>query len=448
MTDPTNLQGTSPPSSPGLRLTWPDRIFLILLLLISANYYLGLRAVPFHPDESTNTFMSSDVELFYTQPSQLYWSTAPSDVLRQHYRELDAPLTRTLIGIGRWIDRQPPTPADWDWSKSWVANAAAGAVPPDGLLFTARMAVAWLFPISLALVYLGCRKAGHAWAGLIACAALGINPLVLLHTRRAMAESGLFFGSAFIFFCLSSPKIRPWIAGLAAAIAVNAKQSAAGLVPALLVAFSWPWSNIQINVRRILLCLGELLLPLAVLTIVLNPFLWGSPISAARAALADRKSLLTLQSSDYSSQMPQSANPVLTQAVVILAQVYLAPPQFEENGNYSQNIDLEKLIYLENPLNDFIGGLIWGGLFLFFTLAGMLLPILRFRKLRAADRRWLAYLFIATICEFLILCIALPLPFQRYVIPLLPYLAVWAGLGLEQIVEPIRFRRRKNKATC
>ena len=421
MTDPTNLQRTSPVSSPRLRLTWPDRIFLVLLLLVSANYYLGLRSVPFHPDESTNIFMSADLELFFTHPSQLFWSPSPADALRQHYRELDAPLARTLIGIGRWIDQKPPLAADWDWSKPWDANAAAGAVPSNDLLFTARMAVAWLFPISLTLVYLGCRKAGHAWAGPIACAALGFNPLVLLHTRRAMAESGLFFGSVFILFCLSSPKIRPWIAGLAAALAVNAKQSAAGLVPALVGLFAWPWGQSQWGFGRILLRFGELLLPLAILTLVLNPFLWGSPVSAVQAALADRESLLNQQSVDYRSEMPQGASPALTQAVVVLAQVYLAPAQFEETGNYSQNIALEQLIYMENPLNDLLGGPIWGGLFLFFTLAGMLLPILRFRKLSASDQQWLAFLFIATIGEFLTLCIALPLPFQRYVIPLLPF---------------------------
>ncbi len=433
MRHPTILQGNPEASTPGLRLAWADRVFIVLLLLVSANYFLGLRSVPFHPDESTQIYMSADLELFFSNASQLFWSATPRDVLRQHYRELDAPLTRDLIGIGRWIGRQLPLAADWDWSQSWEANAASGALPSDALLLTARLAVAWLFPISLLLVYLGCRNAGHAWAGLVACVILGFSPLVLLHTRRAMAESPLFFGAAFIFWCLCTPMVRPWIAGLAAAMALNAKQSAAGLLPALIFAAAWPWGPIKTAVRRFFIHLVVLLLPLALLTFLLNPFLWTSPFSAARAALADRQNLLALQSADFSGEMPEGSSPVLTQAVVVLAQVYLAPPQFEEAGNYSQDIAAKKLIYLENPLNDLLGGPIWGGFFLFFTLAGMLFSILRFHRLPTAEQRWLAYLLIATIGEFVVLCVALPLPFQRYVIPLMPYLCVWAGLGLERL---------------
>jgi 4-amino-4-deoxy-L-arabinose transferase-like glycosyltransferase len=447
------LQGTPPESIPSQQpaqtphLAWPDRVFLVLLLLISANYYLGLRSVPFHADESTQIYMSADLEMLFSQPAQLYWNAAPSDALRQHYRELDAPLARYLIGIGRWVSRQAPLAADWDWSKSWDANATSGTLPSDTLLFTARLAGAWLFPINLLLVYLGCRNAGHTWAGVIACAALGLNPLVLVHTRRAMAESGLFFGSALIFWCLSMQNIRPWIAGVAAAVALNAKQSSAGLLPALVVAFTWPWGQTRMGASRILLRLGELLLPLALITLLLNPFLWSNPLSAAQAALADRQSLLARQAVDFNGETPQGASSTLTQAVVVLAQVYLAPPQFEETGNYSMNTAAKKLIYLENPVNDLLSGPVWGGLFLFFTLAGMLFSILRFRRLPAADQRWLAFIVLATIGEFVILCIALPLPFQRYVIPLMLYLCVWAGLGLEQLVLLVRNRGQEKLTT-
>jgi hypothetical protein len=457
MKHPTNLQGPIPApiavaqtaSSSRLalaRLAWSDRIFLILLVLVSVNYFAGLRGVPFHPDESTQIFMSADLDLLFSHPAQLLWSATPSDPLMQHYRELDAPLARYLIGAGRWLGRLAPLPSDWDWSKTWSANALSGALPPDALLLTARQAVAWLFPFSLLLVYLGCRRAGHPWAGVVACAILGFSPLVLVHTRRAMAESGLLFGSALIVWIFSSRNVRPWIAGLIGGIALAAKQSAVGLLLPVLVAVALPETLARVGLKPILLRLGEALAALALLTFLLNPYLWSSPIQAARAALVDRQDLAARQTADYRGELPGGSISPLTQTVVVLGQVYLAPPQFEETGNYIADTAAQKQAYLANPFNDLLTGPVWGSVFFFLTLAGIGLSILNFRRSSPADRLWLGLLLLAAVGEFIILCVTLPLPFQRYVIPLMPLICIWSGLGVERIAgifknRPPRMRR-------
>jgi hypothetical protein len=444
MKNPTNLQSPLSPSTTRKRSFWADRLssrgitladglFCLLLLLSGVAYFTALPAVPFHPDETTQIFMSADLGTLLTHPAELLWRPRPTDPLRQTYRELDAPLSRYLIGLGRWIGGSAGLTMDWDWGASWSTNVKSGALPSPGLLLTARLAVAWLFPISLLLIYLGCRRAGHAWAGWIACAILTLHPLVLLHTRRAMAESALFFGAALVIALLPAFHIRPWAAGLAGALALNAKQSALGFLPAAWIAAAWPEDLRRIKFTSTFFRLGEYFASLVVLTFLLNPFLWQDPVSAAAAAMTARGDLLARQTADFHVTSPTSAAAVGNQAVIILGQVYLAPPQFEEVGNYTADTAVQKSAYLANPLNDLLQGPIWGGLFLFFTLLGVVLSLYKIPQLTLPERRWVILLALATCGEFAILVIALPLPYQRYVIPLLPFICIWAALGFEGI---------------
>jgi hypothetical protein len=171
-----------------------SHLLILFILAASVIYWAGLPAVPFHPDESTQIFMSSDVELFFTRPADLFWREEARDDVRQRYRELDAPLTRYLIGIGRFVlGGQPPLPVDWDWTSSWQANLAAGAYPDADLLLAARLPQALLFPLTLLLLFLTLQAIAPrpaAWLGLFLFA---VHGLVLLHTRRAMAEGVLLF---------------------------------------------------------------------------------------------------------------------------------------------------------------------------------------------------------------------------------------------------------------
>ncbi|MFH1633237.1 MAG: hypothetical protein ABIG63_04395 [Chloroflexota bacterium] len=94
-----------------LQTDWP---FVILLIPLTIFYLWGLRFVPFHPDESTQLYMSSDFESLFSNPASLFWDPDREDDPRQRYRELDAPLTKYILGLGRVIAGQPALPVDWD----------------------------------------------------------------------------------------------------------------------------------------------------------------------------------------------------------------------------------------------------------------------------------------------------------------------------------------------
>ena len=100
-----------------------EKILLpVIILALSLAYLGGLASVPFHPDESTQIFMSADIDTLFSNPPDLFWSAAKTQDVRQTYHELDAPLARYLIGFGRKIAGLPALPVDWDWSKSWDAS--------------------------------------------------------------------------------------------------------------------------------------------------------------------------------------------------------------------------------------------------------------------------------------------------------------------------------------
>ena len=161
-----------------------DWVILFAILFLTIVYLSGIPEVPFHPDESTQLFMSADIDLFFTDPSSLFWQPENEQDLRQHYRELDAPLTRYLVGIGRQITHQLPIPADWDWSASWEKNKVNGAVPEPGLLQIGRLSISIFFPFSLYFLFKIMQKISGSFAAWMSVFFFASNALILLHTRR------------------------------------------------------------------------------------------------------------------------------------------------------------------------------------------------------------------------------------------------------------------------
>lgn len=276
------------------RLAFPIATGLFIVV-VSAFYLRGLSSVPFHPDEQTYLFMSGDFERFFSNPSQLYWNPARSDDLRQKYRLRDAPLARWLIGLGRQLARRPAPQVDWDWSKDWVANQSNGALPSEDLLLVGRWSVAFLFPFSLWLIYQVAKSIGSNLSGWAAMILLASHALVLLHTRRAMAESVLLFSILLTLWALSRFADRPFWLALPAALAFNAKQSVAPLVLLCWGTTLLTPPQAQLSLRRRLqqaLFFGMLF---ALVAVALNPVLWSNPWRSALAAWQERTSLVEEQ---------------------------------------------------------------------------------------------------------------------------------------------------------
>jgi hypothetical protein len=472
------------------RFTGSDWVFVIFLALLTAFYVWGLPDVPFHPDESTQLYMSGDLEQLLTSPFELTFSPNAQGDLKQHYRLIDAPLTRIILGFGRTIGRFPALPADWDWSKTWDENVQARTLPSEEILYAGRLAITLLLPLALLCVYLAGEQVGNGITGLSAVFFLGLNPLVLLHGRRAMAEGALIFGVAFFLWSLLQADRRPWLTGLAMAIAFNAKQSTLALLPVGLIAVAWLPGQASIDFKRIAVNIAQYLGVFVLLTFAVNPVFWNNPVQTIQIAIHERQDLLERQLADTQRLAPEKVlDSPGERLVAVLANLYATPPMFFEVGNYIEYIQPAEMEYLRIPGHNLFRGLAGGGIMLFITLFGVATSLLKLRAIgdalseppeglpvRYADqkplpepvsgsqryretfgrsesgsfqafsalrnpsdrkRRAVILLVLASAVQFGALLLAVPLPWQRYVIPLVPFAALWAGIGLANLISAV-----------
>ena len=101
--------------------------------------------------------------------------------------------------------------------------------------------------------------------------------------------------------------------------------------------------------------------------------------------------------------------------------------------------------YLANPFTRLFRGITWGSVFLALTFLGVTLGGMALVKPRKpgnhsgktminADqkRRAITIVLLAGVFQLSGLLAAVPLPFQRYVMPLVPFVCLWSGYGLYQ----------------
>ena len=409
----------------------PAWFVLLWITALSVFLLTGLASIPFHPDESTQLYMSSDLRALITQPRSLFFDPEKKDDPRQSYRLLDAPLTRYLLGAGLGIAGLQPVAQDWDWSRTWDENRSAGALPEARQLLAGRLAVALTLPLSLIMIYICGQYLGGIWAGLLATLLLCLHALVLLHARRAMAEGALLLGTCAFLASLPAADRRPWLAGLAFGLAFNAKQSALILLPVGLLAVAWSAQGGWLPWRRLTSSFMQYLLSFGLLTLLLNPILWKQPVQAAQAAIQARRELLSEQVADVQRAMPQQLLETPGERVVVLlAHLYLAPPMFAEAGNYRAGTAAAEAEFLANPFHTLGRNLPGAGSLLGLTLFGLIAAARRAKRADPSQKRGLALFFLATLLQTLGLVLAVPLAWQRYVIPLVPLVCIWASLGL------------------
>lgn len=419
---------------------------LILIPVLTLIYLLGAASVPFHPDESSLLYQSRDLETWLTHPLDLAWRPggAPGDP--QEYRALNSPLPKYILGIGRRLAGFGPeaVSVDWNWTLDWAANVSAGAMPDPRLLLGARLASTLLIAFSLFFIY----RAGLAVSGqgtaLLAVVLAGTNALVLLHTRRAMAEGTLFMAVSFALWGITVAGKRPWLAGAGSALAFAAKQSAAPLALVGLAASMWPRSGDggALRWRQGL----RFVAAGAALTAVLQPFFWTHPLGAARAMLDARRTLLASQIETMHTVAPgRVLESPAERTAAMLGELFIIPPQLSEAGNYLKETAPQDQAYMDNPFHRLLRGFVAGGLMLGLTLLGLLLSLwpgaIDSHEKRWA-RRWLA---VAGIAEALALLWANPLPFQRYYLPLIPFVTLWGAFGASGLASALLLVRRSRQ---
>jgi hypothetical protein len=404
---------------------------LILIPALTVIHLLGAASVPFHPDESSLLYESRDFEIWLSHPLDLAWGPGAAADDPQGYRALNSPLAKDILGLGRRLAGFGPQTVgvDWDWTKDWAANVRAGALPNPRLLLGARLASTILIVLTLLFIYMSGLLVSGRWTALLAVGLVGTNAVVLLHTRRAMAEGTLLFGVSLAVWGIVAARRHPWLAGLGAALAFAAKQSAAPLALVGLIAATWPRGG---NSSGIQWKQGlRFLVAAIVLTAVLQPFFWLHPIGAARAMLDARRSFVASQVELTRAVSPHSVlESPGDRTAAMLGELFIVPPQLAEAGNYLQQTAAQDRAYLASPWNQLFRGSFAGGILLALTLVGLIFSLWPRPDLspgQVSGQRWLAA---AGLLEVAALLWANPLPFQRYYIPLIPFVALWEALGL------------------
>lgn len=410
---------------------------LVALLGYALFALWGVSQVPFHPDESSLLFQSRDLEAYFSDPLALAWHPELPMDAELRYRALNPPLPKYVLGLGRLLAgySAEAVSVDWDWSQDWQANLSRGALPAQPLLIGARLASTLLLPFALLLTYLSGRRVAGATGGTLAAALLGFNALFLLHGRRAMMEGALFFGLCLAIWAYLQADRKPWLAGLGVGLAVSAKHSLLPMLPVGLIAVLWADKPIK-GIGGRLAGLAQYLGVAAVLVLVLTPFIWRSPYSAVRVVFEERESLVdeqiqTQYLAEYAAvELPMSASDRLA---AFIGQLFISPAQYAEAANYRADLELQVAQYERVPAHNWLRGWTVGGLMLGLSLLGASGAAVSLRRLSGPPRRATALLLLATGAVALALLIAVPFPFQRYYLPMLPLICLWAGSALSQL---------------
>ncbi len=420
-----------------------DLLLAVVICLITFVYLQGVADVPFHPDESTYLFMSSDWEAFTSNPMALAYR--PQDPgIRQKYRLLDPPLTRYLIGISRSAAGFSAPVADWNWAQTWEENQQAGALPSQDLLTAGRLGPAVLFPFSLILIYLTGWRLGGRFLGWSSMLLLGLNALILLHTRRAMSESGLIFTICLFMASLVFCRRRPWMIAIPTALMICAKQTT---IPLVVIGIFAIILYAKKPIRLKSLILNGFIFAVIILSIffLLNPVFWVDPLNALQTAVQTRQELIFRQTYEFNLAQPDAIlNTPWKAALSITANLFITPPAIADVGNYLAETRLSALRYFSNPANILFRDIYMGGLMLALSITGFLLTIKKALKIDLLHRRTWILLTTTALVQFFALLFTVTLPFQRYVMPLVPFTCLWIGyslLFLKEEASKIKFNR-------
>jgi 4-amino-4-deoxy-L-arabinose transferase-like glycosyltransferase len=428
------------------KFTIGDLIFGTLILFFIVFYFTGIEDVPFHPDESTQIFMSEDVHMFFNHPEKLFWQPENPSDLRQRYRELDAPLTRYLIGVGREAANLPPQESDWNWSLSWQENIDSNAMPNGPSLFASRIAVALFFPLSILGIFLITFEITHSrMASWLSAILFASNALILLHTRRAMAESLLIFFFILSLWLMIKMKEKLWLLGIPIGLAVNAKQTAVPLLAAALVVLLMDYIIPRKN-KSIGKLISNYMLFLTSFTVVfflLNPFVWASPVSAIRDAVKLRGDLTNAQIEITYAVSPEKilSSPSLKFGNFI-AQVFIVPAAAADVANYQAEQNSEVTEYFSNSLHNlFRNNLTWGGIYLLFNILGCILIFFDFGKSKLINNKTSTIFMLAFVFQLLFTLMAFQSPFQRYYILIIPFTCIFPSIAVSKTIT--LFKERK-----
>ena len=395
---------------------------IFVFLAWAIFFFKGIISVPFHPDESTQIFMSADFDTIVTgNVKVLFYNDKDPDNPLQKYRLLDSPITRYTIGLGRYLTQSPTLEIDWNWAGSWEENSSA--LPNRKLLNISRLSIAIFLPVTILLYYVLTKKIFGFPLSALSTILLMTNSIILLHTRRAMAESGLlFFLVISLLALIKLPNKYLFLSAVPIALGLNTKQS---LLPLLIVGFVFIAYKAKSNIKSMVLQLSLFILLIVSIFYILNPVIWEKPLATFSAMLSKRSQLTANQMASIAIDSPTFVlNNPIERFIGIFGQLFVVKPAIQDIANYDSSLQNTIIEYNQNKLHSGFGRNIFMGaiIFIFFCIGAISeyknqdpLKILVFSVM---------ILFIIEILFFF------PIPFQRYYILLFPFSIIYASSGI------------------
>jgi 4-amino-4-deoxy-L-arabinose transferase-like glycosyltransferase len=423
-------------------LTHPYFQIGVLITLLFSLYCITLSTVPFHPDEATTLFKSGDVKDLISNPSALaYRGQDPID-LSLHYRLIDPPINSLILGLVQSIADVPFSQTDWNWTLDWNANQQSGSLPSVKSLHFARLSFLVLFPFTCLFLYLAAKNLSNHWTGLFAVLFFALNPIILLHSRRAMAE-GVFVFFACIFLYLIFDKKKHLISvPILMAFCLNSKQTALFLLPTYVLYFLLLNSKQKIS-HWIKTTALFLLIPL-VLTYLLNPVAWLDPLQTIQAAVHERTALNQSTQAYLQEYYPERVSQsVVLRLALVHYHAFFEPIALADTANYQAQQQLSFDRYSQIPLQHQNRSSFLATLQIIVLLSVFLIQGLNWwrnrKKLPENFTRWV--LFYSGFGFSLLGLSLLPGLYQRYIVILVPFIAMLNGWIPSQII--LRFGKTK-----
>jgi 4-amino-4-deoxy-L-arabinose transferase-like glycosyltransferase len=418
-----------------------DKAFILIFVCLAILLFAGLPSIPFHPDETSLLYQSRDFELLFTNPLEIAYQSEREGETDQAYRALNPPLPKYILALGRLAagygsDR---VSVDWNWSLTWEENKVAGALFSTALLDASRTASTIMVFLSLPILYFCGKRIRDNAMAISAVLLLGTHSLVLLHGRRAMAEGTLIFGVSLAILGILEGDKRPWLAGIGTAIATCSKLSAIALAPVGLLSVLWLPTNLKNQKKKVIQNAALFILTFLTLYFLLNPFLWTNPIKGIQSQWHERTQFLQGMVEEIEARAPdQILRGPFERFTVMVTHLFIAGPQFAEVGNYISNTSNTEYLYLSHDLHTLFRGWLGGILMISLTIMGVVSFGIEISKDKWQRQRPMMLLFIASAIQTVALVWANPLPFQRYYIPLVPFICLWIGYFVAQILVGIK----------
>jgi len=456
----------------GLNRRWLDAVWLLLLIL----YILaGTPLTPFHADESTQIFMSRDYAYQFIQRdlNRIAYSDPPMRDTEQHLRLLNGTINKYLIGFvwhlgGFSLDN---INQQWDWGGDWDYNQQNGHAPSSELLLTARWPSALFLAAGVIVIFALGESLGGRLTAYVASLYYALNPALLLNGHRAMMEGSL------IFFILLTVLAGVWFLrrpawwtaiflGITSGLALASKHTAVFTVAAVFFACevgfflnhsptgrlrtdtentekkeknlkisvsSAPVRSLPVGLRFIFLLFSGILT--LITFYALNPAWWGDPISRAGTVLELRQDLLDIQTSVFGSY-PTPLNTLAGFA----RQTLVALPQYYEIAGWENNIGDQIARYEASPWRGVsVGGSSLGAVLLLVMISLGVWALFRRSEIPFLTRWLVGVWALVIVLSTLILT---PIEWQRYYLPVYPVVGLLAGLGIDFLIQKVKFLNR------